>query len=68
MAEEGGPRYHNAILTFRPDNFFTIGLMFVIVYLAGALLAQGAMRIGLLPSPAPAAPARAPAPGTVAAA
>jgi hypothetical protein len=74
MAEgsEGGGRYHPAVLTFRPDNIFTVGLMFVIVYLAGALLAQLAMRAGILPSVAPAAgtgtaspsmPVNKPAPG-----
>jgi hypothetical protein len=73
MAEEhegGGDHYSGAIITFRPDNFLTVGLMFVVVYLAGALIAQGLMRAGILSSAtaAPKAVNAQPAPGTVAAA
>lgn len=70
MAEEGGSegRYHPAIITFRPDNFLTVGLIFVIVYLAGALGVQLLGRVGVLKlagAPAGAA-SNQPAPGTVA--
>lgn len=62
-------RYHSAVITFRPDNFLTVGLMFVVVYLAAALLAQGAMRFGLISGATKkSATGAMPAPGTVAAA
>lgn len=37
-----------AVITFRPDNFLTIGLIGAIVYLAAILLVQGGMRVGLV--------------------
>lgn len=68
MAEESGEgrKYQPGIVTFRPDNFLTVGLIFVIVYLAGALAAQALMRVGILPSQGSTAPARGPMAGTVA--
>jgi hypothetical protein len=53
-----------AVITFRPDNFLTIGLIGLIVYVAAVLAAQGLMRAGLIPSGA-ASPAAAPAPDRV---
>lgn len=52
-----------AVVTFRPDNFLTIGLIGAIVYVAAVLVAQGLMRAGLITAAtaAPAIPA-----GTVA--
>lgn len=70
MAEEGSSStYRSAIITFTPENFLTVGLMFVIVYLAGALVAQGLMRAGILPSQGATQAASSrpqPMPGTVA--
>lgn len=37
-----------AVITFRPDNFLTIGLIGLIVYVAAVLAAQGLMRAGIL--------------------
>lgn len=54
-----------AVVTFRPDNFLTIGLIGAVVYLAAVLLAQLAMRAGLIS--AQARPAAIPA-GTAASA
>ena len=42
----------DAVITFRPDNFLTVGLIFGVVYVAAVLAAQLAMRGGLLPTPA----------------
>jgi hypothetical protein len=39
-----------AVITFRPDNFLTIGLIGLIVYVAAVLAAQGLMRAGVIPS------------------
>lgn len=41
-----------AVVTFKPDNFLTVGLIVAIVYLGAVLIAQLAMRGGLLPSAA----------------
>jgi cytochrome c oxidase subunit IV len=53
-----------AILTFRPDNMLTVGLMFAIMYVAAVFAVQGLMRWGLVPS---VAGSNAPRQGTVAA-
>jgi hypothetical protein len=52
-----------AVITFRPDNFLTIGLIGAVVYVAALVLVQLAGRAGLvkLSSPGAAVPA-----GTVA--
>ena len=39
-----------AVVTFKPDNFLTIGLIVAIVYLGAVLIAQLAMRGGLISS------------------
>lgn len=54
-----------AVLTFRPDNFLTVGLIVLIGYTIAVLIAQGLMRAGII---SPAAPASATAipPGQVA--
>ncbi len=59
-----------ALITFRPGNLLTVGLLGAMAYAAAVLLVQLAMRVGLISAAAPAgaAPASAPAPGTVAAA
>jgi hypothetical protein len=36
------------VITFRPDNFLTIGLMGAVAYVAAVLVAQFAMRAGLI--------------------
>lgn len=55
------------VVTFRPDNLFTVGLMVVITYGFAVLLVQVLMRAGLLGPPgASMAKADKPAPGTVA--
>lgn len=43
-----------AVITFRPDNFLTIGLMGAIAYAAAVLLWQLAMRAGIVGSISPA--------------
>lgn len=48
------------VLTFRPDNFLTIGAMVVILYLSAVLIVQLAMRAGLLSSMAPASSSAGP--------
>lgn len=57
-----------AVITFRPDNFLTIGLIGAIMFLAAILLVQGAARFGLIKLAPSQAAAPAIAPGTVAAA
>jgi hypothetical protein len=37
-----------AVITFRPDNFLTVGLIVLIVYTAAVLAVQGLNRAGLL--------------------
>lgn len=37
-----------AVLTFRPDNFLTVGLIAAVVYVAAVLLVQLAGRAGLV--------------------
>lgn len=37
-----------AVVTFRPDNFLTVGLIVLIVFTAAVLAAQVAMRAGLI--------------------
>lgn len=44
-----------AIITFRPENFLTIGLIVGIVYVAAVLAVQGLMRAGLIQGGVPAA-------------
>jgi hypothetical protein len=57
-----------AVITFRPDNLLTVGLLGAIAYVAALLLVQLAMRAGLI-APAPPPPVTVvPAAGTVAAA
>lgn len=60
-----------AVITFRPDNLLTVGLLGAIAYLSAVLLVQLGMRLGIVAG-APATPANkaaavAPAAGTVAA-
>jgi hypothetical protein len=52
-------------LTFRPDNYLTIGLICLTVYLGAVLLVQGLGRIGVLHLQPQSAGAMPPA-GTVA--
>jgi len=42
-----------AVITFRPDNFLTVGLIGAVVYVAAVLAVQLAMRAGLVSSSAP---------------
>lgn len=44
-----------AVVTFRPDNLLTVGLLGVGAYLGAVLVAQLAMRAGLIKPQAPAA-------------
>lgn len=44
------------IVTFRPDNFFTVGLIMLTVYLAAVAGVQAAMRFGLVSGARVAAP------------
>lgn len=46
-----------AVITFRPDNFLTVGLIGGVVYVAAVLATQLAMRAGLLHGAPPAAAA-----------
>lgn len=55
------------VITFRPDNLLTVGLLGAIAYVAAVLLVQLAMRAGLLSSGPAAAPVAAPPAGAVAA-
>jgi hypothetical protein len=43
-----------AVITFRPDNFLTIGLIGGVVYVSAVILVQLAMRAGLIKATAPA--------------
>lgn len=54
-----------AVITFRPDNFLTVGLIVVIGYTVAVLVAQGLMRAGIIAA-APAASAAGIPAGTVA--
>ncbi len=57
-----------ALITFRPDNLLTVGLLGAVAYVSAVLLVQLAMRVGLISAAAPPAQGQMPAPGTVAAA
>ncbi len=57
-----------ALITFRPDNLLTVGLLGAVAYVSAVLLVQLGMRIGLIAAAAPPAHGPAPAAGTVAAA
>ncbi len=59
---EGGD-VEPGVITFRPDNLLTVGLLAAIAYFAAVLLAQGAMRLGWIKA---APPPAAPNPGPVA--
>jgi hypothetical protein len=37
-----------SVITFRPDNFLTVGLIAAVVYVAAVLLAQLLMRAGVI--------------------
>jgi hypothetical protein len=37
-----------AVITFRPDNFLTVGLMGAVLYVAAVLLTQILMRAGVI--------------------
>lgn len=56
MAAEWQP----GVVTFRPDNFLTVGLIGATMYVAAVVIVQGLMRAGLIgsSSPAPAATPR----------
>ena len=54
--------FQPGVVTFRPDNFLTVGLIGAVVYVAAVLLVQVAMRGGLLPATVP---PRAPATAVV---
>jgi hypothetical protein len=43
-----------AVITFRPDNFLTVGFIVLIAYTAAVFLAQVGMRAGIIPSVSPA--------------
>jgi hypothetical protein len=56
-----------AVITFRPDNLFTVGLLGVVAYLFALLLVQLAMRAGIIkPAAKPQAAAQATPDGYVA--
>lgn len=42
-----------AVITFRPDNFLTVGLIGAVVYVAALVLVQLAGRMGLVKLTAP---------------
>lgn len=48
-----------AVITFRPDNFLTVGLIVLIMFVAAVAVVQIGMRVGLVASVTP--PARLPA-------
>ena len=52
-----------AVITFRPDNLFTVGLLGVVAYLFALLLVQLAMRAGLVKPASKSQPAATPPPG-----
>jgi hypothetical protein len=57
--------YRKSVLTFRPDNFLTVGLIGLVAYLFAVLVVQGLMRAGLVSSQGPAATASIPNNGAV---
>lgn len=56
-----------AVITFRPDNLLTVGLLGAVAYVAAILLVQGAIRLGLIAAAPPPPAVVVPAQGTVAA-
>jgi hypothetical protein len=59
-----GPEFSGGVVTFRPDNFLTVGLIILAAYLAAVLAVQALMRAGILAS-APANPVQTLPPNTV---
>jgi hypothetical protein len=46
-----------AVVTFRPDNFLTVGLIGAVLYVAAVLVTQLLMRAGWVRGTSPASPA-----------
>jgi|HubBroStandDraft_5_1064220.scaffolds.fasta_scaffold3257800_1 hypothetical protein len=52
-----------AVITFRPDNLFTVGLLGVVAYLLALFVVQLAMRAGIIQPAAKSQPAAPSPPG-----
>jgi hypothetical protein len=70
MADDNPPepkseRYESAVITFRPENILTIGLMAAVAYLGAVIVAQLLMRAGIVKGAAPVAAGGQQVPGTV---